>query len=141
MMLPPTSYDYRAIYEAYPRKREPRTALRAIEKAIKRLMAGEMEIVNYSAECSPLRIAYDFLLTQTKKFAASPDGKKGEFVPYPATWFNASSYLEDPKEWGYQEPRPAKESRNVAEVLEQAEALRVRTFERLTGKYAARGKA
>lgn len=68
------------IYWAYPRHVDKLNALKAIEKALK---------------------TTDFLtlLHATQAFAASPAGQKGNFTPYPASWFNAGGYLTDPKEW------------------------------------------
>lgn len=79
-----TSDEINSIYQAYPRKIAKQAALKAIEKALKRLEG-------------PGEVAY--LLAVTREYAQSPAGNNGEYTPYPATWFNRSSYLDDPKEW------------------------------------------
>ena len=72
------------IYAAYPRKVGKAAALRAIERAIKRI---------------PKTDAAEWLMARTKEFAASPAGKKGIYTPHPATWFNQGRYDDDPREW------------------------------------------
>lgn len=82
------------IYELYPRKVKKPEALKAVKKAIAR-------------ECQKLGSAESavvYLKVQTEKYDRSPAirGKKerGEtdFIPYPATWFNAESY-NDEADW------------------------------------------
>lgn len=111
--------DFMEVYRAYPRHKEPRTALRAIEKAHKRLTSGNEVVAGLlrGGDC-----AYDFLLQRALQFAASPAGRKGEFTPYPATWFNASSYLEDPREWGCTPPRRGEPVSSIPD--DEAERLR-----------------
>jgi hypothetical protein len=79
-----TSDAIESIYEAYPRKVGKGAALRAIEKALKRLDTDDPG---------------GYLLQVTKEYAKSPAGNNDNFTPLPATWFNRSSYLDDPKEW------------------------------------------
>lgn len=81
------------IYQAYPRKMKPQDAFRAIRKAYL--------IVAKRGDLDP----WAFLLERTKAYAAArqplhdadPDERK--FTPYPASWFNAGGYDEDPEEW------------------------------------------
>ncbi|MEM7624791.1 MAG: helix-turn-helix domain-containing protein [Planctomycetota bacterium] len=82
-----------AIYNAYPRKVARRAALTAIERAAKRLAdAGHADPRGH-------------LLERTSAFAKSPAGQPpprgspADFRPYPATWFNADRYDDDPAEW------------------------------------------
>lgn len=81
---PSADAEARAIYEAYPRHKEPKQAIKAIQKAMK--------------EGRPA----SFLLAATKAYANAvslwPSDEK-QYVPYPATWFNAGSYDEDPVQW------------------------------------------
>ena len=43
----------------------------------------------------------DVLLAKVREYAASPAVKSTpiEFIPHPATWFNAGRYDDDPAEW------------------------------------------
>lgn len=79
--LPITAED---IYAAYPRKVGKQAAVKAINKAAKRV--GSLSE----------------LLSCTKAYAAAtatwPAADK-QFIPHPATWFNRGSYDDDPKEW------------------------------------------
>lgn len=84
--------DAKSIYEAYPRKLGRRSALKAIESAFNRLQGGECPDIEPDH-------AGSFLLDSARYFARSPGGKKGEFTPHPATWFNQSRYLDDRSEW------------------------------------------
>lgn len=70
------------LYQAYPRREGKGAALKAIEKALQ--AAG---------------IPFEQLLERVKKFASSPAGNAGRFVPHPATWFNQRRFEDDPKEW------------------------------------------
>lgn len=79
-----TASDIESIYERYPRKVAKDDALRAIKKALENL--DDENPVNA-------------LRARVMEFAASPAGMKGQYVPYPASWFNAKHYLDDPKEW------------------------------------------
>lgn len=75
--------DVQAIYDAYPRKKEPSNAKKAIAKALQNTPAAR-------------------LLERTKEFAIAVRAwseHDRQFIPYPATWYNAGSYEEDPKEW------------------------------------------
>lgn len=79
-----TSDEVESIYDAYPRKVGKRAALIAIEKALNRIEGpGQVE----------------YLLRVTFEFGRSPAGNAESFTPHPATWFNRSSYNDDPKEW------------------------------------------
>lgn len=95
--------DTETIYQAYPRHKDKRFALSSIEKAIKRVMAGEL--------CSGLTsrgYAAAHLLERTKAFAQSFAGQRGALTPYPATWFNRGGYMDDPEEWEYITPEEEK---------------------------------
>ena len=71
------------IYQSYPRKIGKTAAIKAIKTILK----------DYPALS---------LLTQTKAFAEAvkswPERDK-TYIPFPATWFNRGSYMDDPKEW------------------------------------------
>jgi|SRR5215469_1084016 len=81
------------IYECYPRKVGRKVALKAIGQAIRRVQEGEYG-KTFSRDEAVAGIKQRTLL-----FAESPAGKRGTFTPHAATWFNRSSYLDDPKEW------------------------------------------
>jgi len=75
--------DVDRLYAIYPRKRKPQDAKKAIAKALK--VHG-----------------FEKLETATTAYAAAVAGWPDEdrrFVPYPASWFNAGGYDEDPAEW------------------------------------------
>jgi hypothetical protein len=73
-----------SIYWAYPRHKEPANAYRAIEKALNSIDSPD---------------PYTDLLAVVREYAQSTAGNQGRFTPYPASFFNAKSYLEDPSEW------------------------------------------
>jgi len=91
---PSTEGELDEIYQAYPRHIGKRDAIRAIEKAIQRLKAGE-----YKGRSLSRIQAIAGLKNRAIMFSQSAAGKKKDFTPHPATWFNRSSYLDDPKEW------------------------------------------
>ena len=72
------------IYQAYPRHLGKGDALKAIKKALESI-----------DDPTPV----ESLLAIVREYAESPAGQLGQYTPYPASWFNAKSYLDDPKEW------------------------------------------
>jgi hypothetical protein len=79
-----SSSEIESVYLEYPRKVAKADALKAIKKALENLDEEDPVVA---------------LRERVREFAESPAGKKGEFVPYPASWFNAKHYLDDPGEW------------------------------------------
>jgi hypothetical protein len=79
-----TADEIQMIYQAYPKKVGKAEAHKAIENALIK-----------SKEADPLQ----YLLEATRAFAKSPAGNKGQFTPYPATWFNGRHYEDDRAEW------------------------------------------
>lgn len=73
--------ETKAIYMAYPRKVAPDAALRAIQR---RFAEG---------------IAAETLLQAVTAYAAATAGTEREFIPHPASWFNAGRFQDDPSEW------------------------------------------
>jgi len=69
-----------AIYDAYPKKTARPKALSAIEKAVD-------------------EFGYDLVLEKTKAYAAARVGEDPQFTPYPASWFNAQMFNDDPATW------------------------------------------
>lgn len=86
--------DCEGIYSVYPRKVSRRAAFRAIECAFQRVIAGESPLGKLNCDQ-----ANKFLHCAVEGYARSPDGMNGKFTPHPATWFNASRYLDDQQEW------------------------------------------
>lgn len=78
------------IYQAYPRHVGKAKALLAIDKAIE---------VIAQRDASMRKAPASWLLERVQKFADSPAGKRGNFTPYPATWFNGGRYDDDDAEW------------------------------------------
>jgi hypothetical protein len=70
-----------AVYQAYPRKKDPGHARKAIRAALK-------------------KVSFEDLLAAVKKFAESVKGRDPQYVPYPASWFNGECWddEEDQKE-------------------------------------------
>jgi len=81
------------IYKSYSRHVGKRVALKAIHKAIARLIRGE------SGQPMMPNAAVEFLLEKSAQFARSAAGNRGHLTPHPSTWFNQSRYLDDPREW------------------------------------------
>lgn len=77
------------IYACYPRKIARVAALKAINRVLR-----------------AKSITASDLLAYTKKFANSHAGKRGDFTPHPATWFNSGRYLDDQAEWGHVRTAP-----------------------------------
>ena len=68
------------IYEAYPKKASRKDAEKAIRKAL-------------------MEVGFDDLLSKVKAYAEARKGQDAQFTPYPATWFNAAKYDDDPTTW------------------------------------------
>ena len=74
------SSDALEIYQLYPRKEARPVALKAIEKALKKISADE------------LRAA-------VVEFAKAQAGQEARFIPHPATWFNAERWTDERSTW------------------------------------------
>ena len=77
------------VYQAYPRRVGKGAALKQIRKAI--------EMV--SKDRGGVEEAVSYLVQVTSLYASSPAGQKGEYTPYPATWFCQQHYDDDTSEW------------------------------------------
>ena len=75
-----------AIYDAYPRKVDRKDALRAITKAMGRKSAA-------------------YLFERCQAYAEAVKGIELQFIPYPATWFNADRFDDTPDAWNPQGKR------------------------------------
>lgn len=81
------------IYAEYPRHVGREAALKAIEKAVARLVKDKDAKDPLEARRTLWRAA--------KAYSESPAGRNPDrsMIPHPATWFNRGSYMDDPSEW------------------------------------------
>jgi hypothetical protein len=84
------------IYSIYPRKEGKQAALKAIEKAVIRLMKGEVPHSPMSR-----REAVDYLTLRVTEYADSAVGSQSDqtMIPHPSTWFNQGRYDDDQSNW------------------------------------------
>ncbi len=81
------------IYAAYPRKIAKHEALKAIERAVER--------IGREARTAGLNPG-EWLIARVRDYAAATalwPKDDHRFIPYPATWFNAGRYDDDPETW------------------------------------------
>jgi hypothetical protein len=72
--------DAAEIYQLYPRKEARADAIRAIEKALRKVPS---EVLKEAVEA----------------FAKAQEGKQAKFIPHPASWFNAERWTDDRGAW------------------------------------------
>lgn len=106
------------VFAVYPRKVAKRAAIYEIVKAIGRVQEGE-----YGNERRSETEAVEFIRERVELFARSPAGNRGRYTPHPATFFNGSRYLDDPKSW-------SQESGNGAHITDNAEPTKGQRFVR-----------
>jgi hypothetical protein len=91
------SSDAAEIYQLYPRKEARADAIKAIEKALRKVTA-------------------EALKEAVSAFANAKQGQEAKFIPHPATWFNGERWTDDRSTWAAwrqdgstpaQPPRPA----------------------------------
>lgn len=75
------------IYQAYPKHVGKANAIKAIGKVLKR------------PETHELAVTADELLAAVEEFSRATEGANLQFVPYPASWFNAGSWEDDRAIW------------------------------------------
>lgn len=97
------------LYWMYPKHVGSRVAVRAIEKALKRL---PLELKLAGVEVGDIT---EWMKERVSAFAASPAGQRGQMTPYPATWFNQSRYLDDQDVWHQMSPKEEENMRLYAE--------------------------
>jgi hypothetical protein len=102
--------DSETIYQAYPRHKDKRFALLAIEKAVRRIQRGE------AGKMMSENQALSWLLDKTCEFSRSIAGQRGQMTPYPATWMNRGGYMDDPQEWDYVTPDEKKHLERIREA-------------------------
>lgn len=69
-----------AVYAAYPKK----VARKAAEKAIRKAL---------------MEVGYETLLDRVQAYSKATAGQDSQFIPFPASWFNAGRYSDDPETW------------------------------------------
>lgn len=74
------SSDAADIYQLYPRKEARADAIRAIEKALRKVPA-------------------EVLKEAVAAFAKAQEGNQTKFIPHPASWFNAERWTDDRAAW------------------------------------------
>ena len=74
------SNDAEEIYRLYPRKEARADALKAIEKALRKVSA-------------------EVLKEAVAAFAKAQEGNQTKFIPHPASWFNAERWTDDRAAW------------------------------------------
>lgn len=74
------SNDAADIYQLYPRKEARADAIRAIEKALRKVPA-------------------EALKEAVAAFAKAQEGNQTKFIPHPASWFNAERWTDDRAAW------------------------------------------
>ena len=89
---------WRKIYEAYPKHVAPAAAQKAIEKALTKVPA-------------------DALLEAAQAFRSATENWDKQFIPHPATWFNAGRWEDDRSTWVQESAPDATPRNNNGEIL------------------------
>ena len=132
------------IRKVYPRRIAPEAARKMIARAATRLVKQKRFPDEYTSR--------RFLYRKAAEFALSPAGQpvpKGfdDYRPYPATWFNAGHYDNDPAEWqkpnggsnnGRQNSTATKAERTVDAATAAIERIENRSRPGTTGDDAGR---
>lgn len=90
----PTSAQVDAIYKLYPKKLAPIHAKKAIRQSVRLVMRGDAD---HSA--MSLADALKYLGQRLRLYAQRVQGSDRQLIPYPATWFNAGRFWDDPENW------------------------------------------
>lgn len=90
----PTEAQTDQLYSLYPRKRDKLDAKKAIRKATSMVMAGDAD-----HPAMPLEDALNYLAQRVTLYARSVEGCDPNFIPYPASWFNAGAFWDDEQDW------------------------------------------
>jgi hypothetical protein len=133
-----------AIYQAYPRHIGKRAAIKAIEKAIARIVKGN----GTQDHVSPVH-ARRFLWMMATDYASSPAGQAPcdipcDYRPHPSTWFNQDRFLDDPAEWlkpnggsnGNRNSTPAAAISDETTARLEAQAAQLRRDREVAGRHA-----
>jgi hypothetical protein len=84
----PTEAQIEQLYSLYPRKRDKLDAKKAIRKAVGMVMAGDADHPAMQVED-----ALNYLAQRVTLYARCVHGCDQNFIPYPASWFNAGRIL------------------------------------------------
>jgi len=90
----PSEAQVEQLYDLYPRKREKLDAKKAIRKAVAVVMAGDADHPAMSVDG-----ALDYVAQRVTLYAQCVQGCDRNFIPYPASWFNAGSFWDDERDW------------------------------------------
>lgn len=90
----PTETQLEQLYKLYPRKRDKLDAKKAIRKAVGVVIAGDAD-----HPAMPLEEALNYVAQRITLYARSVQGCDRDFIPYPASWFNAGSFWDDERDW------------------------------------------
>ena len=90
----PTETQMELLYSFYPRKRDKLAAKAAIRKALAVVMAGDPD-----HPAMALAEALDYVAQRVRLYAQCVQGCDPNFIPYPASWFNAGSFWDDERDW------------------------------------------
>lgn len=96
--LKPTESQVEQVYSLYPRKRDKLDAKKAIRKAVAVVMAGDADHPAMS-----VADALDYVAQRATLYAQCVQGCDRDFIPYPASWFNAGSFWDDDRDWSKQQ--------------------------------------
>jgi hypothetical protein len=99
-----------ALYEAYPRKEARAKALPAIAVALTKADKAT-------------------LLAAVKEYADAVRGKEVEFIPYPASWFNAERWKDDRATWTAWKAKSTPQPQlALGQIHHEASPLKLRTM-------------
>jgi hypothetical protein len=90
----PTEAQLEQLYKLYPRKCGKLEAKKAIRKAVGVVMAGDPD-----HPAMPLEDALNYIAQRITLYARCVQGCDRQFIPYPASWFNAGSFWDDERDW------------------------------------------
>lgn len=90
----PTEEQVEQIYRLYPKKRDKLAAKKAIRKAAAVVTAGDVDHPAMS-----ITEALDYLAQRIRLYSECTRGVDPQFIPYPASWFNAGGFWDDEKDW------------------------------------------
>jgi uncharacterized protein YdaU (DUF1376 family) len=90
----PTETQLEQLYSLYPRKRDKLAAKKAIRKAVGVVIAGDPD-----HPAMPIEDALNYIAQRIALYARCVQGCDREFIPYPASWFNAGSFWDDEQDW------------------------------------------
>ena len=90
----PTEDQVERLYHLYPLKVGKSDAKKAIRKAVVEVRHGDSD-----HPAMALAEALDYLEDRLKLYARCVQGRKREYIPYPATWFNKGKFWDDEKTW------------------------------------------